>query len=52
MKKPSLKIDSAKIKAFCLEHGEKFVVAIAVAILVALVHFGVKPRNIARHPAL
>ena len=42
MKKPKLNLDSAKIKAFFAEHGEKFLVAIAVAILVS---FGISAIN-------
>jgi hypothetical protein len=35
MKKPKISLDTAKIKGFFVEHGEKFLVAIAVAILVS-----------------
>lgn len=42
MKKPKVNFDSAKIKAFFAEHGEKFLVAIAVAILVS---FGISAIN-------
>ena len=42
MKKPKLNFDSAKIKGFFIEHGEKFLVAIAVAILVS---FGISAIN-------